>query len=252
MDIVIIEDELLAVKNLKSILNESNDINVIATLESIAESVAWFRINNPPDLVFMDIHLADGLAFEIFEQTSVRCPIIFTTAYDEYALKAFRVNGIDYLLKPLNVNTVNKSIQKFRTLNPYVDLNPEFKKLLAAIKQEKEYKTNFLITTKGDKLVPLSVDKIAYICVDNGITKAITFDEKSFFLDHTLDEMIGMLNPSLFIRANRQYIISRIAIKDIDLWFNNKLAVNLKIPTSERILISRERNSIFKNWFTNS
>ena len=201
-----------------------------------------------PDLIFMDIHLADGLAFEIFERTTIQSPIIFTTAYDEYALKAFQVNSIDYLLKPIDTQAVRNSIQKYKTLNPLGDSNTEFKKLLTFFKQQSMYKTNFLITKKGDKITPLPTESIAYIYIDSGTIKAVTMDKLSFTLENTLDEIADMLNPSFFFRANRQYIISRMAIKDVDLWFNSRLAVNLKVVTPERIMISKERSRGFKSW----
>ncbi|MBN1158789.1 MAG: response regulator transcription factor [Bacteroidales bacterium] len=252
MDVVIVEDELLAVKNLKTVLDEIGGINIIAVLESIAESVKWFESHLPPDLIFMDIHLADGLAFEIFEGTTIQCPVIFTTAYDEYALKAYKVNSIDYLLKPIDTQAVRKSIQKYRTLNPFHDMNTEFTKLLTLFRQLSRYKTNFLISKKGDKITPLPADSIAYIYIDNGIVKAITMDKASFTLENTLDEIAGMLNPSFFYRANRQYIVSRMAIKDVDLWFNNRLAVNLRFTAPERITISKERSRGFKSWLASS
>lgn len=252
MEIVIIEDEMLAVKNLKTILNEIGGINIIAVLESIVESVKWFETHMPPDLVFMDIHLADGLAFEIFERTTVRCPVIFTTAYDEYALKAFKVNCIDYLLKPIDILAVHKSIQKYEALNPFNDIKTEFTKLVAYFKQPAHYKTNLLVTQKGNKITPLPVEKLAYIYTDNGTIRAVTMDKASFKLENTLDEITKMLDPMIFYRANRQYIISRMAVKDVDLWFNNRLTINLRVTTPEKIIISKERCREFKNWLANS
>jgi DNA-binding LytR/AlgR family response regulator len=252
MEIVIIEDEMLAVKNLKAILNEIGGISIIATLESIVESVKWFETHMSPDLVFMDIHLADGLAFEIFERTTVRCPVIFTTAYDEYALKAFKVNCIDYLLKPIDILAVHKSIQKYGALNPFNDIKAEFTKLVASFKQQSHYKTNLLVTQKGNKITPLPVERIAYIYTDIGTIRAVAMDKASFKLENTLDEITRMLDPMIFYRANRQYIISRMAVKDVDLWFNNRLAINLRVTTPEKIIISKERCREFKNWLANS
>lgn len=252
MDVVIIEDEPLAFKNLQAILKEIGNIRIVANFETIAESVEWFRNNNHPELVFMDIHLADGSAFEIFEQTTVRSPVIFTTAYDEYAIKAFKVNSIDYLLKPIDANAVRKALAKYNTLNPFQGFTGEFQKLISLYKQKAEYKTSFLIPDKADKLIPLPVDKIAFFYIDYGVTKAHTYEEHTFTIDHTLDELSEMLDPSVFFRVNRQYIVARNSIEDVDLWFNNRLSVNLKVKTPGRILISRARSSGFKNWFTGS
>ncbi len=250
MDVVIIEDELAAIRNLMSILNEVPDIQVIAKLESIRESVTWFAHHPQPDLAFMDIHLADGLAFEIFERVSVACPIIFTTAYDEYALKAFSVNSIDYLLKPLDIHAVRKAIHKYRELRPLGQMHEEMQKLIETFRQKEDWRTSFLVPSKGDKLIPLPVAQIAYIYIENGITRAVTFEDNKFVLENTLDELSDMLNPRQFFRANRQFIISRSAVRDVDIWFNYRLSINLKVVTPERIIISRDRNHAFRKWFT--
>jgi two-component system LytT family response regulator len=249
MNTIIIEDELLAAKNLISILNQIGDIQVLAQLESIAESVEWFDSHPHPDVVFMDIHLADGSSFEIFERTSIKCPVIFTTAYDEYALKAFKVNSIDYLLKPIDIQDVRQALAKFQSMKPS-NMTDELHKLLDSFKEQASYKTNLLVPTKGDKLIPLPVDEIAFIYIESGVTKAITYSEKVFFLESNLDEIMKQLNPTEFFRANRQFIISRHAVKDMDLWFNSRLSVNLKVPVPEKILISKARNTEFKHWLT--
>jgi two-component system LytT family response regulator len=197
----------------------------------------------------MDIHLADGSAFEIFRHISVSCPIIFTTAYDEYALKAFKVNSIDYLLKPIDAVSVKGAIRKLELLSPKNSSKDDFKKFIDTFTKGLTYKSHFLIPAKGDKLIPVQSAEIAYILIDSGTVKAVKFDEKSFRFEYTLDELAELLDPADFFRANRQYIISRKAIKDIDLWFNSRLSVNLKIATPEKILISKARIPEFKNWF---
>ncbi|MBN2660059.1 MAG: response regulator transcription factor [Tannerellaceae bacterium] len=250
MKVVLVEDEFLALRNLQIILDEISSIHVIATLDSISETVEWFNAHPQPDLLFLDIHLADGSAFDIFDRIQINCPIIFTTAYDEYALQAFKVNSIDYLLKPIDLISVQNAIHKLETLSQNKDSKDEFKKFIAQFKQGKSYKSHFLIPTKGDKLIPVKSSEIAYVYIDTSMVKALTFDERSFRLEHTLDELSEMLDPRDFFRANRQFIISRKAIKDIDLWFNNRLSVNLNIPVSEKILISKARITEFKNWFS--
>jgi len=249
MKALIIEDELLAAKHLQHVIDEVGNITVITTLESIAESIEWLNINSQPELIFMDIHLADGSAFEIFKHVTITCPIIFTTAYDEYALKAFKVNSIDYLLKPIDADAVKRAISKLETISSKHNSPDELKKFIDSFTKGLSYKTHFLIPTKGDKLIPVQASDLAYIYIDASLIKAFTFDEKSFRFEYTLDELSEMLNPNDFFRANRQFIIARKAIKDIDLWFNSRLSVNLKTPVSEKILISKARISEFKKWF---
>jgi DNA-binding LytR/AlgR family response regulator len=202
-----------------------------------------------PELVFMDIHIADGTAFKIFEDIEITCPIVFTTAYDEYAIKAFKVNSIDYLLKPITKEAVEKSLAKMKTLTSKTGTQPDIQHLINLLKQEKSYKTHFLVAVKGNKMVPLLTKEIAFFCIDSGKVVAKTFDEKSFNLDFNLDELASKLNPVEFLRANRQFIISKNAVKDVDLWFNNRLSINLKVTVPEKILVSRTRVTEFREWF---
>jgi two-component system LytT family response regulator len=250
MKAIIVEDEMLAARNLQSILSKLGTVQVVAVLDSITETVEWFSYNPQPDLMFLDIHLADGSAFEIFDRTEIRCPVIFTTAYDEYALKAFKVNSIDYLLKPIDTLAVERALKKLQGLTVTDNMQDAVNKLMASFRATSAFKTHFLVPAKGDKLIPVQAIDIAFFYIDNGLVKAVAFDEKSFRFEHTLDELAEMLDPHVFFRANRQFIISRKAIKDIDLWFNNRLSVNLKIPAPEKILISKARIAEFKNWFS--
>jgi len=249
MKAVIVEDEMLAARNLIAVLEELGTVKVIATLDSIVETVEWFKNNPTPDLMFLDIHLADGSAFEIFDRIQVSCPVIFTTAYDEYALKAFKVNSIDYLLKPIDTNAVQQALKKLQGLSGASGLQAAMQKLMATFKKVSTYKTHFLVPVKGDKLVPVQTSDLACFFIDAGLVKAKTNEDKTYTFEHTLDELANMLNPEDFFRANRQFIIARNAIKDIDFWFNSRLSVNLKIPVSEKILISKARVPDFKKWF---
>jgi len=251
MRTLIVEDERLAADNLIKILESIGDFEILGVLESVYEVIEWFRLNKLPDIMFLDIHLADGSSFEIFEELTINCPIIFTTAYDEYALKAFQVNSIAYLLKPLSRNDVAKSMEKLKLLTKSnKNSNDEIIKLINYFKKQTTYKTSFLISEKGDKLIPLNVNDIEYFCIDESIVKAVNADNKSFVIDRTLDEITDELDPKDFFRANRQFIISRKAIKDIDLWFNGRLSINLRIPVKEKILVSKVRSKDFKAWFT--
>ena len=249
MRALIIEDEILAAKHLQHVLNEVGGIDVITVLDSISETIEWFRSNQQPELLFLDIHLADGSAFEIFNNVSVTCPIIFTTAYDEYALKAFKVNSVDYLLKPIEAVDVKNAIKKLNGLSSSNTGQSDIKNLIESFRKASAYKTHFLIPLKGDKLFPLQTSQIACFYIDASLVKARTFDDKTYTFEYTLDELAGKLNPSEFFRANRQFIISRSSVKDIDFWFNSRLSVNLKVLTPEKILISKARVPEFKNWF---
>lgn len=251
MKALIIEDEKAAVRNLQALLSEvAPDMEILAVLDSITETIDWFRASPAPDLIFLDIHLADGSAFEIFEHVEIRCPIIFTTAYDEYALKAFKVNSIDYLLKPIDRKDIQKALDKLKLLNSdSTNKEPDYTSLLRALKKEENYKTHFLIPVKGDKLLPVSADSILFFHIDEGVVKVIMADGKEYIFPQTLDELTDSLNPAFFFRVNRQYLISRKAVLDIDLWFNGRLSVNMKVPVPEKILISKARVSEFKEWF---
>ena len=252
MKAVIVEDELIAAQNLQRLISQfAGDIEVIAILQSVEESVEWFAIHPAPDLVFMDIHLADGSSFGIFEKVQITSPVIFTTAYDEYALKAFEVNSIDYLLKPINTKNFERAIAKFRHLVSTNDNTTDsIAKLLASYNNKKDaYKTHFLIPHK-DKLIPLSVERIACFYVENKMAKIITTDNETFYMDSPLEDLYLQLDPSEFFRANRQYIVSHKAIKDISIWFGSKLSINLIVTVPEKIIVSKARVAEFKVWYT--
>lgn len=251
MKTVIVEDEFIATQALERLIREvDKDIQVVAVLQSVEESIEWFSQNPAPDLVFMDIHLGDGSSFSVFDKTNITCPIVFTTAYDEYALKAFELNSIDYLLKPINKKDLERAIGKFRNFIPKNDNTDMVANILATLQLTKDiYKSHFLIPYK-DKLQPLAVDKIAFFYSEFKIAKITTFDGQTFTMDYSLDELSRQLDPSLFFRVNRQYIIAHKAIKDISIWFGGKLSVNLYVPMPEKVIVSRARVPGFKEWYT--
>lgn len=252
MKAVIIEDELVATQNLQRLISQlADDIQVIAVLQSVDESIEWFLLNAVPDVVFMDIHLADGSAFSIFEKVKISCPIIFTTAYDEYALKAFEVNSIDYLLKPINQKNLERAVLKLRSLlTTKTDNADMISTVLAAFKESKKvYKSNLLIPHK-DKFIPLAINKIACFYTENKMLKIITDDSQVFVMDSSLEDLFIQLDPSRFFRANRQYIVSHNAIKDISIWFGNKVSINLFVTVPDKIIVSKARVSEFKAWYT--
>ena len=254
MKALLIEDEKAAVRNLQALLLEvAPDVEILAVLDSIIETIDWFGTHAMPDLVFLDIHLADGSAFEIFSHVEIACPIIFTTAYDEYALRAFKVNSIDYLLKPIDGHDIRKALDKMDCLHGESSSpgnEPDYSSLIRALKKEESYKTHFLVPAKGDKLIPVSADMILFFHIDDGVVKAVLADGKECLFPQTLDELADSLNPALFFRVNRQYLISRKAVLDIDIWFNGRLSVNLKVPVTEKILVSKAKVGEFKEWFT--
>ena len=247
MKIVIIEDETAATVNLKAIIGEvCPQGEVIATLESILEAVDWFSSNEQPDVVFMDIHLADGDAFRIFEKVEITAPIIFTTAYDHYALEAFHVNSIDYLLKPIKPEDMSRALNKMERLtqtdrDAYANRVSEM--------AERQNTGGFLIHVK-DKIIPVKISEIAYFYTSDEKVTIATFDGRKFPYDKALDSIMGTLPPNDFFRANRQFIVSRAAVSDISVWFGSRLSLNLSVDIPERIIISKARVPEFKKWLT--
>lgn len=253
MKAVIIEDEKIAAELLKNLICQLDEnIEVVTILQTVEDSVEWLNSNQHPDILFVDIHLADGSSFSIFEKTDVKCPIVFTTAYDEYALKAFEVNSIDYLLKPINKDDLQRALNKYKNLKGEkheVDYKVLISRFLTETENVNNYKEHFLVPER-DKLVPLAAKDIAYVYIDLKLIKAVTFSGKVYYLNQNLDEMMTQLNPKMFFRANRQYIVSHEAIKDVSIWFGNKISLNLTIPTEEKIIVSKARVSDFKNWYS--
>lgn len=250
MKTLIIEDEKAALRNLKAAMKEVDaDFEIVGETDSVTGTLEWFTSHPMPELVFMDIHLADGSAFGIFEQADITCPIIFTTAYDEYALQAFRVNSIAYLLKPISSSDLQKAIDKLKMLEGAVQPTIDFQAVMHALKREESYKTHFLVPVKGDRFVPVSVEQISYFYIDGGAVKAVTQSAEMFDFQQTLDELAEQLNPRQFFRANRQYIIAHKAVTSVSLWFGGRMAVQLAPPTGEKVIISKARVPAFKDWF---
>lgn len=248
MKALIIEDETAAARNLKMLLAASYpEIDVIGTIESVAEAVAWFGANPTPELVFMDIHLADGNSFRIFDSIRIECPIIFTTAYDQYALDAFRVNSIDYLLKPIKQSDLERAVGKLLTLTSaasreYVGRTQEM------VEKANNKSNSTLLVQVKDKIIPISTEDIAFFYTSNERVSVTTMDGRCYPVDGTLEGHYGALSTEQFFRANRQFIIARRAIRDMSVWFGSRLAVNLSVDTPERIIVSKARTSEFKAW----
>lgn len=245
MRALIIEDETAAARNLEAVLREvAPGVEILATLESVAESVEWLQSNPQSDLLFMDIHLADGDSFRIFESVEITAPVIFTTAYDRYALEAFKVNSIDYLLKPINTEDVRRALEKLRRLTSGERLDYGTRVRSLASQRQEEV---FLVHVR-DKIIPLQRDRIAYCYTANEKVTACDFDGAVYPMDKTLEALQSLLPDRDFFRANRQFIIARRAVKEIAVWFGSRLTLHLTVETPERIVISKARVPEFKEW----
>ena len=256
MNIIIIEDELPASRRLQGQIEKlDGQAKIITILDSIHSAVQWLTSNPQPDLIFCDIQLADGLSFKIFEEVEIDCPIIFTTAFDEYALKAFEVNSIDYLLKPIDSVKLSKSLEKFHQrhqLNKSVNVYGQLNELIRSIHSgQKSYKTRFLVKL-GDKLFPTPAENIRYFIAEDKLVFLINDQGKKYPVDFTLDDLEGMLDPSLFFRLNRQFTAHIHSIEKVTLHLNGKLRVFLHhISPQEEIYVSREKAAAFKAWLGN-
>ena len=244
MRVLIIEDETAAAQNLTAILKqEAPEMEIITILESVEESIEWLQSNPHPDLLFMDIHLADGDSFRILDRVEVSAPIIFTTAYDQYALDAFRVNSIDYLLKPINAEDLHRALKKLARLSGI-----ERKEYSSRVQQmAKQTEETFLIHVR-DKIIPLHRDRIAFCYTANERVTAFDYDGNAYPIDRTLEALQAVLPESDFFRANRQFIVARRAVKEITVWFGSRLSLSLVVETPERIVISKARVPEFKAW----
>ena len=246
--VVIVEDETAAVVNLKSMLTTVvGDVEVVAVLESVEEAVEFFREGAVADVVFMDIHLADGDSFRIFRSVEIDTPIIFTTAYDEYALDAFKVNSIDYLLKPFKEEDLSRAMDKLtRLTSTERKEQTDNRKRLVSEVQTQALQT-MLIRYK-DKLLPIKIENVAYFYTSEERVTLTTLTGESYQVDKTLEALSQQLPSSVFFRANRQFIVARSAVRDIAVWFGSRLALNLTVETPERIIISKARVPEFKQW----
>ena len=254
---LIIEDEPIAAQNLMhKIAQAKPELQQLGPLQSVEESVAWFLNNPAPDVVFMDIHLADGLAFRIFDHIHIETPIIFTTAYDHSALDAFKVNSIDYLLKPISSDDLLRALGKLdhwsrQTPNDTPVDGGLSLQLLATLNQHyRHYKKNLLIP-HHDRLIPLDVNEIAFIYLDNKVAELHTFSQQRYALDESLDDIMSQLDPAIFFRVNRQVIVAHKAVQAISQWIPGKYTISLTVPTPERISLPKAKVAEFKSWLQN-
>jgi DNA-binding LytR/AlgR family response regulator len=250
MNILIIEDETQAAQRLEKLVSELlPQSRVVGKIDTVKKAVQWFRSNPAPALALMDIQLADGISFQIFEQCEVKCPVIFTTAYDEYALKAFKVNSIDYILKPVDKDELRQAIDKFRNLvrdepgtKAFIDNVSEAIRMLT-----RKYKTRFVIKV-GEHLKTVETDSIGYFFSQDKATFCCTTDNRTLILDFTLEQLEDMVDPEKFFRINRKYLVSATAISDIISYTNSRLRLVLRHSTDNDVIVSRERVQEFREW----
>jgi two-component system, LytTR family, response regulator len=259
MNLLLIEDEYPAAERLALLVRRvAPTARVLAVVESVAQGVAWLRDNPAPDLILSDIQLADGLSFEIFEQAVVRTPIIFTTSYDEYALRAFRVHSLDYLLKPIKEEELRAALQRFRerAAQPTTEAVAgqqlgRLEALLDALPRPaspmRAYKSRFLVRQR-EQLIPVPTPEIAYFISRHETTTLVTHTGARHLVDYTLEQVQELLDPARFFRLNRQTLAAAAAIRRIDLHFNGKLKLELLPEAPDEVLVSREKSGTFRSW----
>lgn len=250
MDILIIEDEEIAYKNLCTMIHTyDSKVKIIAWLRSIRKAVEWLSINKTPDVIFLDIKLSDGLSFEIFDQMEITVPIIFTTAYHEYAIKAFELNSVAYLLKPFSQENLEKSLKKLNKyhLESTLELVKKIKESITYTSiVETKFKDRFLVKL-GDKLFTVPTTEIAYFNRDD-LVMLITASSKKYVVNYSLDELEQMLDPKMFFRINRQFVVNIQSVITVHGYFGGKLKVDLIPKPNSAVIVSQEKASVFKNW----
>ncbi len=248
--VLLIEDEQPAARRLEQLLAECDpELEVLALLDSVASSVRWLQEHDPPDLLFLDIQLADGLSFDIFRQVDVRVPIVFTTAFDQYMLKAFKLHSVDYLLKPIDPEELSQALQKYRRYyeqGPSERALPSLRELMASL-QQPTYKQRFLIKA-GQQITYVSADEVHYFYAEDGLVHLRCGDGKRHVIDYTLDQLVDVLDPQSFFRLSRKVITHVQAIRKVAPYFNNRLVLDLHPKPGFQVLVSRDRVGAFKAW----
>lgn len=248
--VLILEDEEAAANRLqKMIVDILPDAEFIAHLTSVRQGLDWFKNNTEPDLIFADIQLNDGTSFDIFNQVEVKSPVIFTTAYDAYALDAFKLNSVDYLLKPVKKTDLSAAVEKFKTvhLSEKKDDNNNLKQLLNALQKTQNYKQRFVLRI-GDHMKIIEVPDIAYFYTENKGNYIVTKDNKRFLADNNLDQIESMLDPKLFFRINRQFIVGFSSIAEMFTYSKSRVLLKLNPPAKLDTIVSTERSAAFKAW----
>jgi DNA-binding LytR/AlgR family response regulator len=249
MRVVIIEDESLASERLKKMIKTyDRDIEIMAQLESVEESVEWFENNKHPDLIFLDIHLEDDLSFAIFEKVKISSSIIFTTAFDEYAIKAFKLKSIDYLLKPISQEELNAALKKYREMTADQDRNQDFHLLYDLIvKKDAGYRKRFSVKV-GQKIKSFSTIDVSYFKSESGFTAAYLNDGKTYYLDQSLDALSKEIDPSSFFRINRKMLVALKSIKEVHILSSSRYKLDISPKPDEDALVSIDKVTSFKKW----
>lgn len=249
MNIIIIEDEMLTAEDLSDmIIQVEPQAKIVRTLHSVNEAVAYFLANEAPDLIFSDIQLGDGLSFEIFQTITFKTPIIFCTAYDEYAIDAFKTNGIHYILKPFNEKSIVEALEKYKMLrSALAPADNSLSSIFQLFQTKSQLKTSSVLVYHKDKIIPIKMEDIAVFYIKNEVTHLYTFDKKTYAINKTLDE-IQQLGGDTFYRANRQFIINRNAIQDASQYLSRKISITLNVPFEQTITVSKEKITPFLEW----
>lgn len=253
MKILIIEDEKLTAKDLsKTLVAIDSEIEIVRMVHSVEEAIEFFKTNPVIDLIFSDIELGDGLSFEIFEKLKITTPMIFCTAYNQYALEAFKTFGIDYILKPFSKQTIVNALLKFQNLKEkFAKPNEDYSSLMDILKQKINPQSHSIIIHQGDKIIPLNTKDIAFFFIEDDLVFAYTLDGKKHILSQSMDNLEKQFQPNFF-RANRQFLVNRNAIKDASHYFSRKILINLNIPFKEQIVVGKLKTTAFSNWLANS
>lgn len=249
--IVIVEDEPATARNLEYTIKDIEaDNDVIAKLGSVSDAVSWFKANdNNYDLIFMDIQLGDGLSFDIFKQVNISKPVIFVTAFDNYALQAFKANGIAYVLKPFDITEIEEALQKTSLLSPSSTINNDtITDVIEQLKKHnRSYRNTFLVHHR-DRMIPVKAEHINWFFTKNDIVYAMSKDNKQYIIEDTLEHLQDQLDPNIFFRANRQFIIQKSSIHEVHFYFNSRLVLNVYPQPEEKIIISKAKAPEFKQW----
>lgn len=247
MKVLIIEDETRAANQLQKMLKTGGfEYQLLDIIDTVEDAIKWFQKHPTPDLVFMDIQLADGLSFEIFQTIDVTAPIIFTTAFDQYAIQAFKVNSIDYLLKPIQQDDLNTALNKFLKTNTPTTIAPEILKQLLSSMQVNNKRAGILVKD-GSGFVQIKISELLYVYSEDSITFGVTSD-KRYIIDETMDQLFNSLDIDQFYRINRGQIISKNAIQKIDAYFNHRVKLAILNSRNQEFIVSRQKTSDFKEW----
>ncbi|HEY4205935.1 MAG TPA: LytTR family DNA-binding domain-containing protein [Puia sp.] len=253
MKVVIIEDEQHTARDLANCIRKADpEAEIVATLSSVKEAAAYFEECSDPDVIFSDIQLGDGLSFRLFDKIESNAPVIFCTAYDEYALQAFRAAGIDYILKPFTAKTIAASLEKYKGLKEkFTGIQPPYSTVSELLEDPKRSEQRSVLVYHKDKITPVRLEDIALFYLAHEITHLLTFDQQQYYVNHSLEELEKMAGAAFF-RANRQFLVNRVAVKDVSQYFGRKLLINLSFSFPEKVTVGKLKTTPFLSWLAKS